>query len=374
MSFSRIYALTRKEVIQIMRDPRSLALAFVLPMILLFLFGYAITLDVKNIPFAVLDYDNSSLSRKLVRDFVSSGYFDHRYSLERQEQIDSLIELGEIRIALVLPSDLTEKIKQGKTAAVQVITDGADANTANIAIGYTEMIIASANRKLIQEASSIEISSPLNLQPRFWFNSDLRSQNFIIPGLIVLIMTVVSALLTALTVAREWERGTMEQIITTPVTALEMALGKLLPYFIIAVIDVLIATAAGTILYGAPFRGNLFVLLSFASLFLITVLGLGFFISVVTKSQQLAYQFAMLASFLPTFIFSGFLFPISSMPEPLQYFTYIIPARFFVSISRDLFLKGAGWSHLYIEGLVLLGFALLVVIISASRFKKRLEG
>jgi ABC-2 type transport system permease protein len=368
----RIMALAQKEVIQILRDPRALALAFILPMILLFLFGYAITLDIKNIPFGILDYDKSNLSRDLTADFVSSGYFNHKFGIRHSEQIDSLIQLGEARIVLVIPPDFSEKLKQGKTADIQVIVDGADANTANIAIGYTESIIGSRNQKMLSEMTGRSIEPPINLEIRFWYNPNLRSQNYIIPGLIALIMTVVSALLTSLTIAREWERGTMEQIITTPVTSLELAIGKLLPYFAIAITDVIIATAVGTIIYDVPFRGNLITLIAFSSLFLFAVLGIGFLISVATKSQQVAYQVAMLASFLPTFLFSGFLFPISSMPQWLQYVTLIIPARYYVTIARDLFLKGAGFRSLYIEGIVLLGFAVLVVFASAIKFKKRL--
>jgi ABC-2 type transport system permease protein len=225
---------------------------------------------------------------------------------------------------------------------------------------------------LLSTALGRQINPPINLEVRFWFNPNLRSQNYIIPGLIALIMTVVSALLTSLTVAREWERGTMEQIITTPVTALELAIGKLIPYFVISLIDVIIAVAVGTIIYDVPFRGNFFELIAFSSLFLFAVLGLGFLISVTTKSQQVAYQFAMLTSFLPTFLFSGFLFPISSMPKFLQYATLIVPARYYVRIARDIFLKGAGWSQLYIEGIVLLLFAVFLIIVSSLSFKKRL--
>jgi len=372
MRLRRISALAKKEIIQIIRDPRSLALAFILPMILLFLFGHAITLDLKHIPFGALDHDNSRISRSILTDFVASGYFDHKYTIQKESQIDSLIKRGDARLMIVIPPDFEKNIKRGIPTDIQIITDGADANTANLSMGYAEMIIASFNRRLIEDVVGKDITPLINTEIRFWYNSNLRSQNFIIPGLIALIMTVISALLTSLTIAREWERGTMEQIITTPVTSLELALGKLLPYFIIAIIDVVIATAVGTLIYNVPFRGNIFALLSFSSLFLFSVLGIGFLISVATKSQQLAYQYAMLVSFLPTFLFSGLLFPISSMPIYLQYFTLLIPARYFVKITRDLFLKGAGWQHLYLEGLVLLAFSILIVIMSASIFKKRL--
>lgn len=372
MNPGRIIAMAQKEIIQILRDPRALALAFVLPMILLFLFGYAITLDIKNIPFGVLDYDKSVSSHNLISDFISSGYFKYKYALEKPQEIDSLVQLGKARIVLVIPVDYEKNLKRGAAADLQVIMDGADANTTNIAMGYTEGIIASLNSKLLSRAMGRTINPPINLVPRFWFNPNLRSQNYIIPGLIALIMTVVSALLTSLTVAREWERGTMEQIITTPVTSLELAIGKLVPYFAIALIDVIIAVAVGTIIYDVPFRGNFFELIAFSSLFLFAVLGLGFLISVRTKSQQVAYQFAMLTSFLPTFLFSGFLFPISSMPKFLQYVTLAIPARYFVRIARDIFLKGSGWSKLYVEGLVLLGFAVLLIFLSSISFKKRL--
>jgi ABC-2 type transport system permease protein len=372
MNIGRLLAIAQKEIIQILRDPRALVLAFVLPMILLFLFGYAITLDIKNIPFGVLDYDKSVSSRALISDFVSSGYFKYKFSLEKPQEVDSLIQLGKARIILVIPVDYEKNLKRGATADLQIIMDGADANTTSIALGYTQGIIGSLNTRLLSDALGRTIKPPINLEVRFWFNPDLRSQNYIIPGLIALIMTVVSALLTSLTVAREWERGTMEQIITTPVTALELAVGKVIPYFVIALIDVIIAVAAGTIIYDVPFRGNLFELIVFSSLFLFTVLGLGFLISVTTKSQQLAYQFAMLTSFLPTFLFSGFLFPISSMPKFLQYVTLIVPARYYVRIARDIFLKGSGWSELYVEGTVLLGFAVLMIIVSSLSFKKRL--
>jgi drug efflux transport system permease protein len=372
MRMRRVSALAKKELIQIIRDPRALALAFILPMILLFLFGHAITLDLKNIPFGVLDYDRSASSRSIISDFVSSGYFDYKYRLDKPAQIDSLIQRGDVRLMIVIPTGFEKNIKRGIPSDIQIITDGSDANTANLATNYAEMILASYNIKILKNLTGKTINPHISIEVRFWYNSDLRSQNFIIPGLIALIMTVISALLTSLTVAREWERGTMEQIITTPVTSMELALGKLLPYFAIAIIDVIIATAVGTLIYNIPFRGNIFILLSFSTLFLFSVLGIGFLISVTTKSQQLAYQYAMLVSFLPTFLFSGLLFPISSMPGVLQKITLLVPARYFVKITRDLFLKGAGWTHLYLEGLVLLAFSILLVILSAAVFKKRL--
>lgn len=249
MKITRIIALSKKEIIQILRDPRALAMAFVLPMILIFLFGHAITLDLRNIPFGILDYDKSQASRELADDFVSSGYFDYKFDLESPSQADSLIQLGQARIILVIPAGFERDLKRGQTADLQILTDGADANTANLSMGYTDMIIAAVNQKLVFESTGRKAQPPIDIKVRFWYNSDLRSQSFIIPGLIALIMAVVSSLLTSLTVAREWERGTMEQIITTPVTSLELAIGKLFPYFVIAMIDVIIAAAVGTIIY-----------------------------------------------------------------------------------------------------------------------------
>jgi ABC-2 type transport system permease protein len=342
-------------------------MAFLLPMMLLFLFGYAITLDVNNLTTVIYDLDKSSFSRELVAEFRESGYFTILDTTETDRGIDTYLDLGKARIGISVPKDFSEHIKKGETAQLQVIVDGSDSNTATIAIGYISAI-ADLYSERIREGRTVPVIDP---RVRVWYNPELKSRNFIIPGLIAVIMAVIAAILTSLTIAREWERGTMEQLITTPIKTQELILGKLIPYYLIGFADVAIAVLIGVILFGVPLRGSVLLLMVLSSIFLFGGLSFGILISIVTKSQVVASQVAMVTSYLPAFLLSGFMFSIFNMPKPLRMLTYVIPARYFVTILKGIFMKGSTFRFLALETLLLSVFGVVVFALANRIFKKK---
>jgi len=368
MTFRRVRAIAKKEILQIRRDPMSLAMAFLMPAMLLFLFGYAITLDVDHLTTMVYDLDRSLLSRELVASFRESGYFTVIAEAGRPEDIDHALDTGKARVALSIPYDFSKNIKTGKSADLQVIVDGSDANTATIALGYVSAVTSLFSQTMGMGRNRTLIDPRI----RVWYNPELKSRNFIIPGLIAVIMTVIAALLTSLTIAREWERGTMEQLISTPVTTRELILGKLIPYFLIGFMDMALSVLIGTLLFGVPLRGNIFLLMALSGIFLFGGLSLGIVISISARSQLLASQISMIATFLPAFLLSGFLFAISNMPIPLQVITYVIPARYFITILKGIFLKGSPLQFLTVETVLLTVFGLAVFALANRKFKKRI--
>jgi ABC-2 type transport system permease protein len=371
ISPTRLFAISRKETIQLRRDPRSLALAFALPIFLLILFGYAISWDVRNIRTAVLDQDRSAQSRELVDAFRASGYFSLAGFLARSGDVEPLMERGGAQLVLVIPPDFSRDLGAGRTATLQAIVDGSDANTATIALGYTEAVVRTWSGRV--ELRGRPVTPPVAAESRVWFNEELASRNMIVPGLVAVIMMIITAMLTSLTIAREWERGTMEQLAATPVSRLEVVLGKLLPYLGIGLIDVVASSGLGVLLFGVPFRGSAVLLMALSFLFLTGALGLGMFISAVAKSQVLATQLAMVATFLPTLLLSGFMFSIESMPAPLRAISYLIPARYFLIVTRGIFLKGVGVEVLRDQGLLMLAFAVAGLGLAVAKFRKELE-
>ncbi len=370
MRGTRLLAIARKEVIQLRRDTRSLILAFMLPVLLVILFGYAISWDVNDIETAVLDQDQSARSRELLDAFWSSGYFTLVARLQRSADIDRLLDAGRIRIALVIPPDFARDLDAGRTAQVQAITDGSDANTATIALGYAGAIISSYSMR----ARIGGVQTNLSVQPRtrIWYNEELLSKNMIVPGLVAVIMMIIAAMLTSLTIAREWERGTMEQLAATPVRRTEVVVGKLLPYLGIGLIDVVVVSVIGVVLFGVPFRGNVFLLMALSFAFLVGALGLGMFISAVARSQLLATQLAMVATFLPAFLLSGFMYSIDVMPPALQAVTYLVPARYFLVVTKGIFLKGVGVDVLRTQGLLMIAFAIVGLFAATRVFRKEI--
>jgi ABC-2 type transport system permease protein len=370
MNRRRLFAVSRKEVLQLRRDTRSLILAFLLPVLLLILFGYAITWDVNHIPLAVLDQDRSAESRAMLDAFTASGYFALKDRLERAADADDALTRGAVQMVLVIPPDFADDLASGTTAAMQVLMDGSDANTASIALGYAEAVTQRYSSQILLEKR--EIRPPLTPQIRVWYNEELSSRNMIVPGLVAVIMMIIAAMLTSLTIASEWERGTMEQLVATPVSRLEVVIGKLLPYLVIGLVDVAACTLLGVVLFDVPFRGNvlLFSILSFA--FLTGALGLGIFISAVARSQLLATQMAMVATFLPAFMLSGFMFAISVMPVVLQAVTFLIPARYFLVVTRGIFLKGVGIPVLHVQGLLMIAFAVVGLSLAVRAFRKEI--
>jgi len=376
MNTLRIWAVSRKELIHIIRDPRSLGMSIAIPMLLLLLFGYALTLDVDDVPMVVWDQDGSQASREFVSRFTGSPYFLLREYVQSYRGLEGAVDSGRALAALVIPKGFAGKIESGRNATVQLIVDGSDSNTATIAMGYADVVVMGYSQDValneIRRLGVANPASPLELRPRVWFNPDLESKNYIIPGLIAVIMMVIAALLTSLTVAREWERGTMEQLISTPVKGRELILGKLLPYFAIGMLDVLLAVLMGEFLFQVPLRGNVALLFAMAAIFLAGALSLGMVISVVTKSQLLASQLAMVMTFLPAFLLSGFMYAISNMPQAIRLITYLIPARYFVALLKGIYLKGIGLHILFIEAGLLTIFGVMMIILANVKFKKKL--
>lgn len=374
MNPRRVFSVARKEMLHILRDPRSLGMAIAIPMLLLVLFGYALTLDVDNVPVVVWDQSQSHVSREFISRFTGSPYFSLREYVNNYREVERAIDSGVAMVALVIPTDFAGQIESGRTAPVQLVVDGSDSNTATIAIGYADVVAKTYSQDIaireIQRIGGAKLRVPLEVHPRVWFNADLESKNYIIPGLIAVIMMVIAALLTSLTVAREWERGTMEQLISTPVKGRELILGKLLPYFGIGMLDVLLAVLMGEFLFRVPLRGNVALLFGMAAVFLAGALSLGMVISIVTKSQLLASQLAMVLTFLPSFLLSGFMYAIGNMPHAIQVITYLIPARYFVALLKGIYLKGIGLEILVVEAVLLAAFGALMVLAANVKFKK----
>ncbi len=370
LSMTRLLAVARKEVIQLRRDRRSMIFAFVLPLVLLVIFGYAISWDVKNIAAAVLDDDNSSSSRELVDALRSSGYFTIVAYVRSSEEYERLIDRGAVLIAFTIPPDFAEKLRGGEVATVQAIADGSDANTATIALGYTQAVIFNYSTRVLLEN---RVRVPVVAQSRVWYNEELSSRNMIVPGLVAVIMSIISAILTSLTIAREWERGTMEQLASTPVSRFEIVTGKLLPYIGIGLIDIGLITIAGVLLFRIPFRGSVPLLFALSSLFLVGALGVGIFVSAVAKSQLVATQASMVVTYLPSFLLSGFMFSIEAMPAPLRAITYLVPARYFLVVTRGIFLKGIGVEVLRLQAWLMIAFAVTGLGLAMWRFRKVIE-
>ncbi|MFZ5875646.1 MAG: ABC transporter permease [Nitrospirota bacterium] len=371
VNLRRLLAISRKELIQFRRDTRSLLLAFLLPVLLLVLFGYAITFDVEHIATAVLDQDRSARSRELIDAFRASGYFTVTEQLARSSDIDPALEGRRAQVAVVIPPDFAAHLGAGRRAALQVLVDGSDANTATIILAYAQAVVQTYSTAVTVHGQSVR--PPVSAETRVWYNEELTSRNMIVPGLVAVIMMIIAAMLTSLTIAREWERGTMEQLAATPVTRVEVVVGKLLPYLGIGMIDVVTSTALGVALFGVPFRGDPFLLMVLAFFFLIGALGLGIFISAAARSQLLATQMAMLATFLPAFLLSGFMFAIDVMPKALQALTYLVPARYFLVVTRGIFLKGVHVEVLRVQGLLMVAFAAAGLLLAIRAFRKELE-
>jgi ABC-2 type transport system permease protein len=370
MNIGRLLALARKEAIQLRRDPRSLAMAFLVPAVLTLMFGWVISFDVRDIRMAILDYDNTSTSRRLAESFTSSGYFRVTGHLGSEREIEPLLASGRIRLALVIPSGLARDLAAGRTATLQALLDGSDANTAGIALNYADAIVLSWSAAVAPSAFGGR--AQVVAESRVWYNEELKSSNMVVPGLIAVIMMIIAAMLTALTIAREWERGTMEQLASTPVHRLEVIFGKLLPYLAIGLFDVVVAVLLGMAVFEVPLRGSPLFLMALAFLFLVGALGLGIFVSAAVKNQLLATQIAMLVTYLPSLLLSGLMFDIASMPAFLRMVTLVVPARYFITALRGVFLKGVGPEVLWGQALGMLLFAAIGLTLATRAFRKEI--
>ena len=377
MKARRLLAVSRKEFLHVRRDPRSLGLGIAIPVVLLLLFGYVLTLDVDRVPLAVWDRSRTPESRELVSRFEGSRYFQVALRADGYPEVEEAIDDGRVLAALVIPEDFGGRVRSDRSSIVQLLLDASEANTATIALGYAETVVSGYSADLEvrwAQAKGLQgVRPPLDVRYRVWFNTDLESRNFIIPGLISVIMMIIAALLTSLTVAREWEQGTMEQLIATPVTAPELILGKLLPYFVIGMVDLAVAVAMGKYLFHVPMRGSLPLLFGIAAVFLVGALSLGMLFSVAARSQLPASQMAMAFTFLPAYLLSGFVFSIDSMPRVVRAVTYLVPSRYFVKVIKGIYLKGAGLGTLAVDTALLLVFGAGMVLAATRMFRKKLR-
>jgi ABC-2 type transport system permease protein len=377
MSLTRMIAVARKELIHILRDSRSLGIIVLMPVTLMLLFGYGVNLDLKHSPIYVYDQDGSQQSQDLLKHFQSNVYFHVVRVANSYGEISHALDSGQAKMGVVIPWNFSQQLSQGGSVKVQALVDASDDNTANVLIGYTQAVVqgyaAGVQVEWLRQRGIGLQPAALSVATRTWYNEDLQSSSFIVPGVLALVMSVIGAFLTSLTIAREWERGSMEQLISTPVSAMEIMLGKLVPYFVLGMMDVAICAAIAIAWFRVPFRGSYLTLAVSSALFMIVVLSLGFFISVVAKNQFAACQIALIITFLPAFLLSGFLFAIEQMPVPLQWITRIFPARYYVSILKKIFLKGTPTAQLGADLIPLAIFTVLLALVATRAFHKRLE-
>jgi drug efflux transport system permease protein len=367
----RLRGLVRKEFLQIVRDPSSIAIAFLMPVALLLLFGYGLSLDVEHVPVAVVVERPSADSADFVASFRGSRYFSPRVVTGMRAATRQLLA-GEVDAIVHLRADFAAQERQASGAPVQLIVDGIDANTARLVEGYVDGVVqAWLARRAAEQGQTLEL--PVDVEYRVWFNPDVRSRNFLVPGLVVVIMTLIGALLTAMVMAREWERGTMEALMVTPASAGEILLGKLIPYFVLGTGGLLLSVAMANWLFDVPLAGSFWVLLATSSVFLLVALGMGLLISSVTKVQFIAGQVAIITTFLPAFLLSGFIFEIRNMPAVVRWITHLFAARYFVAIVQTLFLAGDVWSVIVPNTLALAVMALIFHGLTWRNARKRLE-
>ncbi len=377
MKLSRTWAIAKKEFVHIYRDPRSLALVILMPVLLMLLFGYAVTLDVKKVSMAVLDRDRSQESLNFIQRFSASPYFHLRFWVQDEKTMMRLVDQGEVKMGLILPWDFSKTIKAEKIVPVQALIDGADANTASIILSYAQAIARQyTQEKTVLKATRMgmqNLNFPVEARPRVWFNEDLESKNYFVPGLVAVIISIIGVLLTGQVIVREWEKGTMELLISTPVRKGELMVGKLFPYFFLGLLDLSLSVLMGKWLFEVPMRGSVTLLFALSCIYILVALALGLTISTFARTQLLANQMAMVIGFLPTFLLSGFTFVIANMPMWLQIITYGIAPRYYVTVVKEIFLKGAGFSFLWRETLVLVGMALAGLWVATRSFKKELR-
>jgi len=376
-SLWRMMAIAQKEWVQIRRDTRSLLLSIGLPVAMLFLFGYALSMDVTHVKTAVYDQDRTALSRSFIEKFSQTEYISIGKYVENLKEIDRLLDKGEIAMAIVVPSDFEKRYRSGKKADVQLLIDGSDSNSAMIAAGYVKMILFEFNRNLtfngLNAAGMTDIRVPVDVRTRIWYNAELKSRNFIVSGTIVVVMAIISALITSLTIAREWERGTMETLITTPIRKHEFFFGKLIPYILISLFDVVVTVLAGYFIFDMPIRGSVVELYLVSLLFLIGMSSLGLLISSSMRSQVLAVQLAITVTYMPSITLSGYIFPIKNMPAIIQGITYLVPARYLIYYMKGITMKGVGFTLMWSQIIFLILFAVMVAIISMRKLSFKLD-
>ena len=378
MRLSALRAIARKEFIQIRRDKATIYMVLIFPVMMLVLYGYGIRYDVTSVPITVFDQDGTHHSRQYIERFAHSPYFNVRRYVNSYRDLQRDIDRGDSRVGLVIPADFGRRLGSRREGVVQVIVDGADNNTATIAMSYVSQITrAYSSFLMVQQLEAVLRQTQLpipavEVEPRIWFNPNLESVQFIVPGIIAVIMMIVGTLLTAVTIVKEKEQGTIEQLVSSPIGRYELMVGKVLPYAILAYLDFLLIVGASYFLFGVAIKGSLLLLLTTALFYLVGVLGLGILISTSTETQMAAMMTAILTSMLPSILLSGFIFPIRQMPWVLQMVTTIVPARYFIEILRDIYLKGLGIEYFWKEALYVLLFGVVTLTLAARRFQKRL--
>ena len=366
----RLRGLVRKEFLQIIRDPSSIAIAFLMPVFLLLLFGYGVSLDSEHIPVAIVVEKPSADAADFTAAFHQSRYFDpHLYADTRAA--DQAMMAGRVLAIVVLRQDFAKQLRNPDGAAIQLIVNGVDANSARLVSGYVQGAWGTWLEHYAQQRGQ-KFEAPVQMEQRIWFNSEARSRNFLVPGLVALIMTLIGALLTAMVMAREWERGTMEALMVTPLSMSDVIVGKLLPYFILGMGGLALAVSMALWMFEVPLRGSMWVLIMTSALFLITALGMGLLISTIARSQFVAGQLALIITFLPAFLLSGFIFDIGSMPPVVQFITHVVAARYYVAILQTVFLAGNDWSVIIPNALALVVMATLFLGITWRKSRKRL--
>ncbi len=375
-SIQVILEIIKKEFYQIRRDKRMMAVSIAAPVMQVLLLGYAATTDIKDTNLVVCDMDRTSESRDLIQNFTNSHYFVQKYSVDVPDEVDEYIDHAEASVALVIPVGFGEKILGKKTAPLQMVFDGADANSANILLGYATQVVNSYSQSILINAASVLQGARIGRilpEPRVWFNPDLKSKNYMVPGVVALVLMIITMTLTSLGIVKEKEIGTLEQLLVTPIKPYQLIVGKLIPFVIIGVFDMLIVLAVARFWFEVPLLGSLPLLFALSGLFILTTLGLGLFISTIAKSQQQAMLIAQFFFFMPFMFLSGFSFPIDNMPTFIQWITYLIPLRYFLDIVRGIFLKGSTLGELWPQTLALFVFGVSILTLSVLRFRRRLE-
>lgn len=375
MNPRRTLAIARKELLHIWRDGRSLMAALTQPLLVLLLFGYALSLDVDQVLTIVYDADQSADSQSLVREFRGSRYFTVIGETDTYRDIELAMDERRAIVGIVIPTDYSENLALGKEAKVQILLDGSDSNTASIALGYAQGLIQAYSARTRNNAQSVRTGStmrpPVDVQTRVWYNPDMVSRYFIVPGLIGVITMIIAALLTSLCIAREWENGTMEQLLSTPVRPAELAMGKLMAYFLLGLVDMLIAIFVGIFIFDVPLKGSATLLLFSSCVFLFGGMAWGIFISAGHRTQLPAYQMGTFTSFLPAFLLSGFVYSLHNMPVIIQTISYIVPARYFINIAKGIFLKGIGLRLLWFDLLLLVIYGVGVFFLATRRLRQK---
>lgn len=373
---NNILHIIRKEFLQLRQDKKMFGISFLAPVLQLIILGYAATFDVSHIPTVVCDYDHTSTSRELLRSFTSTEYFSIVGYFDTISDIDNQLDDGHASLAIIIPRGFERNIGEGQSAPLQIIADGTETTTAGVGLSYVSTIVAQYSQNILLDAfmrrGAVTLPARISAEFRVWYNPELKSRNFMVPGVLGLLLMVMTMLLTSLAIVKEKELGTLEQLVVTPIKSYQLIIGKLAPFFMIGVVDVVLVIFFASLVFSLPVKGGALLLMGLSLIFLMTTLGLGLFISTISRTQQQAMMTAIFFFMLPMMFFGGFVFPIENMPTIIQYVSYVIPLRYYFIIVRGLFLKGVGISILWPQAMALLIFGSIILSLSVIRFQKRL--